>query len=340
MKKYLLPKSGNFYKANLHCHTTCSDGKKTPEQVKELYKKLGYSIVAFTDHDILIPHDDLTDDTFLALHGFEMETNEKKPWADQPKTCHLCFIGLEKKNLTQPMWHRSKYLFGNAPNFKHLVKFDDTLPDYERVYSSEGISEIMQTAREKGFFVTYNHPGWSLEDYSNYMGYHGMHAMEMFNGSCLVGGFNDYNPRVYDDILRGGERIFVVGGDDNHNGAPDFSRRSDSGKAFTMIKAKNLKYRTVTKALENGDFYASEGPEIRELYYEDGKVYVKCSGAYSIVCNYDIRCAQSVLANNDIPVTEACFKVHEKAKYFRITVTDMRGRRACSNAYFVDTLKD
>ena len=52
MKKYLLPETGNFYKANLHCHTTYSDGRKTPEQVKARYKGLGYSIVAYTDHDI------------------------------------------------------------------------------------------------------------------------------------------------------------------------------------------------------------------------------------------------------------------------------------------------
>ena len=38
MKKYLLPKDGTFYKANLHCHTTLSDGHLTPEEVKEIYK--------------------------------------------------------------------------------------------------------------------------------------------------------------------------------------------------------------------------------------------------------------------------------------------------------------
>ena len=26
MKKYLLPNMGNYYKANMHCHSTCSDG--------------------------------------------------------------------------------------------------------------------------------------------------------------------------------------------------------------------------------------------------------------------------------------------------------------------------
>ena len=34
MKKYLLPKEGNFYKANLHCHTTISDGRMTVEETK------------------------------------------------------------------------------------------------------------------------------------------------------------------------------------------------------------------------------------------------------------------------------------------------------------------
>ena len=67
MKKYLLPNEGNFYKANLHCHTVLSDGCWTPEKVKEEYAKMGYSIVAYTDHNVMVPHTELTDDDFLAL---------------------------------------------------------------------------------------------------------------------------------------------------------------------------------------------------------------------------------------------------------------------------------
>ena len=52
MRKYLLPKEGNFYKANLHCHTNLSDGDFTPEEIKEMYKTEGYSVVAYTDHDL------------------------------------------------------------------------------------------------------------------------------------------------------------------------------------------------------------------------------------------------------------------------------------------------
>ena len=333
MKKFLLPEGGNFYKANLHTHTTCSDGRKTPEEVKEIYKNLGYSVVAYTDHDILLDRKELCDDEFLALNGYEVEINEAK------KCCHICFIALEPDNLVQPCWHRSKYLFANAPQFRDQVKFDESEPDYEREFSSAGISDLMQKTRSKGFFVTYNHPTWSLEDYRDYMGYEGMHAFEMFNGSCLCAGYQDYNPRVYDDMLFGGKHLYCIGADDNHNCSPEGTRHFDSGRAYTVIKADKLDYRTVTKALEDGNFYASEGPEIHELWCEDGKVHVKCSEADSIVCNYGIRKAQSIYAENGELLTEAVFTLPEKNfNYFRITVTDKTGKHACTNAYFEDEL--
>ena len=42
MRKYLISEKGSFYKANLHCHTTVSDGCLTPEEVKAAYKEKGY----------------------------------------------------------------------------------------------------------------------------------------------------------------------------------------------------------------------------------------------------------------------------------------------------------
>ena len=61
----LIDKNRNFYKANLHCHTTLSDGKLTRDDVKAAYKERGYSIVAFTDHEHLIDNSDLNDDGFM-----------------------------------------------------------------------------------------------------------------------------------------------------------------------------------------------------------------------------------------------------------------------------------
>ncbi len=38
----------------LHTHTTCSDGKMTPQEVADAYEERGYDFIAFTDHDYLL----------------------------------------------------------------------------------------------------------------------------------------------------------------------------------------------------------------------------------------------------------------------------------------------
>ncbi|MEI8366436.1 MAG: PHP domain-containing protein [Parachlamydiaceae bacterium] len=41
----------NTFRADLHCHSTCSDGSKTPEQIIQLAKESGLSALSITDHD-------------------------------------------------------------------------------------------------------------------------------------------------------------------------------------------------------------------------------------------------------------------------------------------------
>ena len=146
MRKYLLPRDGQFYKANLHCHTTVSDGHLTPEQVKAAYRAKGYSIIAYTDHNILIPHDDLNDENFLALNGYEINVNQEGS-PRQRKTCHMCLVALDPDNLTQVCWHREKYLHQTIAAYRDQIVFDPALPDYERVYTPECVNDIMNTAR-------------------------------------------------------------------------------------------------------------------------------------------------------------------------------------------------
>ena len=332
MKKYLLPQTGNFYKANLHCHSTVSDGKWTVEEIKKNYMEQGYSIVAYTDHDVLIPHPELNDDKFLALNGLEFGIGEGAKSGNISRTCHFCAIALEPDNITQPCWHREKYQFHNAVNYRYKVKFDDSEADWEREYSPEYINKMMGNCREKGFFVTYNHLTWSREGYCTYMNYNSMHAMEICNYSCVNAGYDEHNSKEYDEMLRDGKKIYCIATDDNHN------KRLDSFGGFTMIKAEKLEYRTVTKALENGDFYASEGPVINELWFEDGKVYITFNPAKEVFMTKMGRGLRVARAENGGLITEAVFDVEEDDIYFRITVEAPDGKRAYTNAYFTDEL--
>jgi len=335
MKKILLDGNKQRFKTNLHCHTTVSDGLLTPEQVKEAYKKKGYSVVAFTDHDVMIDHSDLTDKDFIALNGYEIEINENPREDKDYKKCHICFIQSDPKNLTQVCWHREKYLFGNAINYKGQVCFDEKVPDFERVHTGECISEAMKTARDNGFFVTYNHPTWSGEDYTDYMNYHGMHAMEICNNGCVTEGFDDYNPRVYDDMLRGGEKIFCISADDNHNEFPLDHPKSDSFGAFTVVFAEELSYEAIMDSLFKGDFYASQGPEIYSLWHDEKWIYITCSPATKISMMTNRNVAQATYATEK-PLTTAKFRLFKEDKYVRLTVRDKAGKHANTIAYFIN----
>ena len=333
MRKYLISEKGNFYKVNLHCHSTLSDGKLTPEQVKQAYVEKGYSAVAFTDHDVFICHNDLTDDKFVALNGYELEIDKPidgvYPY-NREKCCHLCLVALSPKTTRQVCFHRTKYLHRNKNLDINTLDFDRNAPDYERYYTHECINDIMKQGRENGFFVTYNHPTWSGESYPDYMGYEHMHAMEIFNNECAYIGLEEYNSRVYDDMLRGGKTLFCTATDDMH-------KKLTVGGGFVMIKADKLDYECLTSNLIKGNFYSSTGAEIKELYVEDGYIYITTSPAKMISMTMGIMRVEKELGI-DKPITQAKFKIMPNVNYVRITVTDVNNNKAYTNAYPVDEL--
>lgn len=342
MKKVLITDEKNFYKANLHCHSTISDGRKTPEELKEFYKAHGYSAIAFTDHEAFITHNDLTDDSFVALNGYEVSVNDTK----SRKTCHICLVALKPDNDLDIFYHRAKYFWGNAEKNRNKVHFDAGAPDFERSYSHGGVSDIMKRATEAGFFVTYNHPTWSLESYPEYSGYEGMNAMEIVNYGCVAEGYDDDNGHAYGDILNGGERIFCVATDDNHNHIPDDSPLSDSFGGYVMINAPRLGYTELTDALKNGNFYSStgrsmyDGPRILSLEYDDGRITIKTSPVRSIDLITDNRTNKRASAFVGEIIDAAEFTLRDGVSWFRLVAVDDRGFKAYTNAYFVDTLKD
>lgn len=346
VKKILLDGRLDRYKANLHCHTVLSDGKKTPEQIKKDYLAHGYSIVAFTDHDKYYPHNDLTDDRFIALDGFDLEYY-RTAWRGQ--TCHLCFIAKDPENRALGYSEKEPPIFikqlpeGGLDPEKGGELYRVTCPG--RKYSAEYINADIARAKELGFYVTYNHPTWSLESYPDYTAYKGMDAMEICNYGCVITGYGDINPRAYEDLLRTDHRLFCISTDDNHNDLPDADVGSDSYGGYTVIYTDRLDYPHVIRALENGSFCCCAGtvtgekdcPEIRELWAEDGRVHIRTSPVRSIELEKDIRPFGLLTAKKGEAVTEADFEIGT-CKWFRFTLTGDNGCRTFTNAYFTDSL--
>ena len=329
MKKILLDSGKNFYKGNLHCHSTKSDGSMTVEAIKEHYKANGYSVIAFSDHEHLIDNSHLTDDEFLAITACEVAIKEFPELSTLKKqdmrVCHLNFYAKDPHNIDTPCYN-SVYDHFVKDEFAHLIKH--SCGEYDRRYSAEGISEMIKTANEKGFLVSYNHPRWSLENAADYLGYEGLWAVEIYNNECNHIGMYEYDINVYDDFLRAGKNMACIAGDDNH-------RLETTCGGWVMINAASLDYDSIINALENHQLYASTGPVIRGLYIEDGKAYLTYEkGAYAAISTKGRR-TERISAENPCGENTAVFQIMSDDGYVRFDVVDQNGNRANTCAYFV-----
>lgn len=344
MKKYILPENLNWYRANMHCHTNVSDGHYTPEQIKEKYKEMGYSIVAYTDHEIIRDQSHLTDDEFLAITSSEFSVSDWKPCFEAPygknlegwrarKVIHLGVYSKDPHNTFHPATDDSTFNWWKSQG----KDMDDIKCDgYKREYTIESINETIKRLNENGFLVALNHPNWSLNDMDDYLNIEGLWSLEILNYATerLTGA--EYCPYIYDHMVRKGNfNLFCNMGDDNHN------RGGSLGHSFggsTIIGAKELKYDQIMAALEKGEFYCASGknpPKINALYVEDNIIKVDCSPATDVFVTGLGRSFRPYHSEEE-EFTHAEFRLDPADIMFRVTVRDKYGNNAHTHFYKVE----
>lgn len=331
--KHLLPQT-QYYKANLHTHSTISDGQLSPQEVKQTYKDLGYQILALTDHNIIVDHSDMNEADFLMLTAVEINHNNEnyRPRFDG-QVYHLNLIAKRPDNLWSPSKAPHKYPGGlEYEKYMHCEQMDMS-------YGPEAVNAMIAKANEMGFLVMYNHPTWSGQSYPDYAPLKGLWAMELRNSECCMLGNNENNPRVFKDLLNLGNRIYPVGTDDMH-------KPRAAGLSWIMVGAPQLRYDSVIEALEKGDFYMSCGPQIHSLSIDGNILKITCSDAQNITLESHGRFARRAAAEGDNWLRQAEFdltRFFEKADsenmYIHLTVTAPDGTYAATRAYYLNELK-
>ncbi|MBR2354137.1 MAG: hypothetical protein IKA76_06540 [Clostridia bacterium] len=267
----------------------------------------------------MVPHEDLCDGNFVALHGYEVGLSKihGEPGHVRMPVYHFNLIAKDPKNRIMPTCPATGEEQYEDPKewFEHCARYD-----------TEWLNRYIQAANEAGFLVNYNHPQWSLQSMEDYIGLHGLFGMEIINGGCLL--YNDNTSIHMEAMLRHGTDILPVAGDDNHSAL-------NCGNAFTMIKAEQLTYGALIHALEAGNFYVSEGPEILELSLENGRFTLRTDRPCTVVLlaeSRHIRYAE----NTDRADLE--FKPSSAGRYVRFEVRDAFGKKAFTRAYYTKDL--
>ncbi|MBQ6980136.1 MAG: hypothetical protein IJQ07_05770 [Clostridia bacterium] len=335
--KHLIGGKGNFYKANLHTHTTVSDGQFSPEEIKTLYLEKGYSIVAYTDHNVIVAHNDLSDDKFLAITGVEMNIDAPdKADGDirRMKTYHINFYSKDRNKTVSAVFNDC-----NISNSVHYVTDEMRAKKFDAKYSIESINEIIRLMHEDGFLVMYNHPRWSLQRYHDYIDLKRLWGIEVYNTGCDIITTMRETDTPFEDLLLAGNFVVPIADDDTHGSADLFG-------GFSIIEAKKLEYDEILSAMGRGDIYSSTGPLIHELSIDNNFLTIKCDSVKRIFINSERRWGRSMRGEN---ITCAKFDISDffeynkkyniKNSFIRITIEDNDGYKAWTRAYSQNELE-
>jgi len=300
-------------KGALHCHSTRSDGRNTPEEVIRAHYTLGYDFIALTDHNIYNYKHFVPEVPLTVIPGMEFETLEfcvdgKGGYRGYHSGC----IGPLKED-------------GNG------IEQDEFFDRMKLKHTEEGLFEYLAEFRKKGNLTIINHPQWSGANTELMRKRTGDIAMEIWNTGCAERNYCDRNAAYWDDLLGLGKVLYGVATDDSH-----FA--SDWGGGWVMVRAQN-DIRSILEALKEGRFYSSCGPEIYDFYVEDDVAVVECSSAAMVSFHSDMHMGYVIRSiRGDITRVEYDFKKNDTGygNYIRAMVVDTKGRQAWTNPIFFD----
>ena len=324
---------GSWFKGNLHCHSTHTDGTYSPAELKEIYKRNGYHFIAFTDHDVYLRQDQLNEPDFLAFPGTEIKSFPEypNPGCGDYRAYHLLCLHAPDAVRAQCKGE----LISGGERFQPVRATPD-------VFYEES-NALVARIQDRGCLVGMSHPVWSRLMPEDILGLRGCWGIEIYNGQNAVDGEDSGEVALYwDALLRRGVRIWGYAADDNHNKdykcCPNWNKIDESDlrwpscKGWVMVWADELSINGIAHALYHGHFYSSTGPNIHRYELLDGKIFVECDKVARIdFVSYERR-SYSLTARDG--VTGGAHSLTGDEKYVRVQITAFDGTKAWTNPIF------
>jgi len=289
---------GRWLKGNLHIHTTNSDGLNSPQKVVDFYASKGYDFLSITDHGVRTDPECLDPKGMTLIPGMEVSLGR----SENNQTFHLVAIGISKR-----------------------------IP--HKGFDSDGDPQkAIEDTKKQGGIAILAHPYWSGLNKNDMLRLTGYDGVEIYNSNCeIYNGAGDSRPHV-DSIINSGRRplIFAV---DDHHATPEPMKPLDAGISWISVKAEPTQD-SILSAIKAGLFYASNGPELKNIKIEDGAITAETSPVVSIAFISSPSRGTKYWAK-DKPLTTATYTPRKHEAYIRVEATDQNGRTAWSNPIYL-----
>jgi hypothetical protein len=261
-----LPKS-RWYKGQTHAHTLNSDGDSTADEVIRWYRQQRYHFLVLSDHDVLTPVGTLNE-----IYGAASKVSSDPRVTSNP---FLLIPGEEVTDKFSPREAAGEKVSGRdlGLNEIHL-----TAVNLRQAVAPQGGTSVAATLqrdvdaiRAASAFPIINHPSlhWSMTA-ADLIGLKGVKAFEVWNGGThtnnLGGAGHPSTEEIWDEVLSSGMLLYGVAADDAHEFKdPSFPMAlTIPGRAWIMVRARELTAEAIVEAMERGDFYATTGLELAD----------------------------------------------------------------------------
>ena len=287
-----------YFRGNLHGHSTHSDGALSAEAVVAQYQALGYDFTCLSDHLWIEP-------VFCAQSVLDTRHLDNDTFVTIPSAEIHC---LGKKHDRDDLWH----LVANG------------LPlDFASATEDETAPELLERALAAGAYVTLAHPEWHSMTSEEALSLHRAHAVEIYNHGCHIECMRGGGTGVADVLLQEGHRFNLIATDDSH------FRIADFGGGWVMVAAENLSADALLAALKSGRYYSSTGADFVEMTLEESRLVVSCSPVSHICVSGQQTHSMSRNGHN---ITRAEFDLSAfDSDWFRVTLCGSAGQMGWSN---------
>ena len=283
-------------RANLHTHSTLSDGRLTPEEVIEAYASEGYDVLAMTDHHQVNDVTQWDNRGMIVIQGAELHPD----LAPGRSKWHLVALNL-------PL------------DFKCLRPFE----------TGETAQQVIDAVAAAGGITEVAHPHWcafsaeDIKDLENYF------ALEVYNTECEFYG-RPCSVQTWDELLFKGKKVSAVAVDDMHRPCALFGNWTVICAKERTLSAVMDALRKGEFYATQGPVFHTLGLEGNRIYAEFSEavrcsLVLKQSGKCLIIPGQD---QPGTAAEFDLE------KIRAAGGYARWLITNAQGRSAWSNPIY------
>ncbi len=285
-----------WYRGNMHTHSHWSDGDDYLEMIGAWYRDNGYQFLVFTDHNVLANTERWVnvEESKGGLEAFE-KLKAKFPKMARQRTTDDGELEVRLSTFQEVVGQLNdsgKFLliqgeeisdkFDGLPIHINASNVVDLIPPmggnsvHEAIQNNVRAVIAQRKATGQPMIVHVNHPNFGFAiTAEDLMRVRGEQFFEVYNGHPSVANAGDEHhagtERVWDIILS--HRLtelqmpimYGLAVDDGHNYHGMHSHKSNPGRGWVVVLAKDLSAASLIDSLETGRFYASSGVTLRSV---------------------------------------------------------------------------